>query len=252
MLVGGPALAMSCSREPRPVWPTEIADVPRNVHPVVLDAAVADQMQLFDAGPMKRTDGLTFETWEYWQPVPADARKVRFRVRPIPELGSSPGAVELVPEDGPLPANHRFLYAIGWHIQAAFATGERIGITEPVPEPPRRFVILETRGPSIHPLATASAKDATLVLRLAGPTRPNRLLVISVGSEDRAGERFLALTWEGKVFIGASGCGHPTPRIDGPGRVELVLREWGAGRLSPPVRVGFQIPAPVARDPNRN
>src|SRR5215470_17529758 len=103
LLAAGPALATSCSKEPRPIWPTEIGDVPRNVRPVVLHAELADQIKLLDAGPMKPADQLTLESFEFWPPIPLDAREVRLLVRPIPELGSLPGAAELVPRDGPLP-----------------------------------------------------------------------------------------------------------------------------------------------------
>src|SRR5262245_6641035 len=243
LLRGGAALACSiaCSGGPFAFWPSEASDVPRLVHPLVLWApGMRDdnvRLQLFDAGPMRPTDGLTEESWKNWRPVPADVREVSVELR---QVFRGPGwtAYEVRPTEAPLAANHRFLLAMDWHIQAAFATGSRLEIDAPVPALALRADRLI--GPIKDPICPPNGAGAQF--RVSGAASQRRLLAVWMEDDETGPPAAFAEVAHNKVELAVtSPCGGFGVSL-GSGTTSLVVREWTVAGIGPPMRVEFRLP----------
>jgi len=227
--------------------------VPRQAHPILLsarptfrDAPSHFRIRLLDVGPSQPGDVLAPVSG-----VPEGAREVRCRLNPLDDLGDAAGAVEVVSDEGALPANHRFLIAIEDRAMATFATGERL---EPAPAPAKNleFVVYDVIAPSLYVDRRSSFEvprhDAEVILLLPGPDRSARTLVVSLASDDRSSARFLVQARDRRVSIGgANPCGPSGPPMGGPGRAELLIREWTPAGLTGPVRVNVEVPKPKER-----
>src|SRR5215472_4421337 len=239
LLLEGHARSTTCVPLPAPwlLWPGNMRDVSRLVHPLISGVHSGDRIRLLDLGPRTPTDDLASEPWtDRFR----DARQVSFHVRPVPELGSN--IKELVPDDGPLPASHHFAVVSGERFVTSFATRERTE-TAPSPQPPA-FVI-EVRAPDAHPGPFGGQQDTTVVLHLFAPARPGHLFVLSLARDDVPAGRHLGIADDRTVSFGPGPCGTTAFRFPGPGWIELLVREWGPGGISPPERVVVRVPAPL-------
>ena len=252
VFLAGSARATTCVVLPSVLWPAGLRDVPRKVRPILLNAraTLTDgpthlRIRLLDIGPSKAGDVLA-----PGDDVPKGAREVRARPNPFGELGDSAGAVEVVPDEGPLPANHRFLITIEDRPSAAFATGGRLELT-PAPAKSLELVVYDVIAPSISVDAgfQLPRHDAEVILLLPGPDPSPRTLVVSLATGDRSSGRFFVRTRDRRVSVGGSNeCGLTGPAMEGPGPADLLVREWTPAGLSAPVHVKVEIPKPVRRD----
>ena len=93
-------------------------------------------------------------------------------------------------------------------------------------------------------------QDAEVILLLRGPDPSARMLVVSLAAADQSSGRFLVRPRDRRVSVGGSyvcGVGGGGPKIGGPGRAELLIREWTPAGLSAPARVNVEIPKPKQR-----
>ena len=251
VLLTGSARATTCWVLPSVLWPAGLRDVPRKVRPILLNARATLndgpshlRIRLLDAGPSQAGDVLAPVP-----DIPEGAREVPSHVKPFDELGDSAGAVEMVPDEGPLSANHRFLITIEDRPSAAFATGERLELTPARPEL-LQFLVYDVIAPSIYVAQGSTFEvprhDAEVILLMLGPERWPRTLVLSLATDDRSSGRFLVHARAGRVSVGGSNvCGLSGPPMEGPGRAELLVREWTPAGLTAPVHVNVEIPKPV-------